>query len=66
MPIEISKRHNLKWENILKGKIEDVILKIVKRKNFNLIIVGRVKKHRLSYLKHKISKKTNCNVLFIV
>lgn len=65
LPGEISRSHDLVWEDILEGKAEDTILRTVKKKNVDLIIIGRVETYRLFSLRHTISRKVSCNVLFI-
>jgi nucleotide-binding universal stress UspA family protein len=64
-PDAISRDHDLHWNAISKGKIEDVILRTVRKKKLDLIIIGRVETYRFFSLRHRILRKASCNVLFI-
>lgn len=64
-PAKIEKRSGVKFNKIVKGDLETEIYKISKNEEFDLIILGRIKKIGFFDLRSKFAKKTKCSVILI-
>lgn len=64
-PDDVAKRFSLTWKKVEEGKFDDIIYKRSKKMDFDLIIIGRVKKRGYFHLRSKFAKKTRCSVLLV-
>jgi K+-sensing histidine kinase KdpD len=64
-PSEITKQYRIKWNDITKEKVDRFIYQKAREENFDLIILGRIKKRGYFHLRSKFAKKTGCSVLLV-
>ena len=64
-PSEITKNYRIKWKEVVEEKVDRFIYQKAREMDFDLIILGRIKKRGYFHLRSKFAKKTDCSVLLV-
>jgi len=64
-PGEISDLFRIKWEDVVNEKVDRFIFSRAKEEEFDLIILGRIRKRGYFHLRSRFAKRTNCSVLLM-
>ncbi|MFO8050149.1 MAG: universal stress protein [Thermoplasmatota archaeon] len=57
--------NRLKWNEVAREKVDSFIYGEAKEEEFDLIILGRIKKRGYFHMRSKFAKRTDCSVLMI-
>ncbi|MEA3559820.1 MAG: universal stress protein [Candidatus Thermoplasmatota archaeon] len=61
----ISSKHRLKWTEISDEKVDSFIYRKAREEDFDLIILGRIRKRGYFHMRSKFAKRTSCSVLLV-
>ena len=64
-PSDLSGDTGLRWREIVRQRMDDYIFRKSKKRDFDLIIIGRMKKRGYFHLRSKFAKRTHCSVLMV-
>ncbi len=64
-PDRVAKKNHITWNEVVEDKVESFIYRKVKKEDFDLIIVGRIKRRKYLHFRSKFAKKTKCSVLLV-
>lgn len=62
---ELSASHRIKWTEVVDEKVDTYIYRKAKEEEFDLIILGRIKKRGYFHMRSNFAKRTDCSVLLI-
>ncbi len=64
-PDHIGRTCRIKWTDIVNDKVDHFIYQKAKEEEFDLIILGRIRKRGYFHMRSKFAKKTKCSVLLV-
>ena len=64
-PAELADEKGLKWREVVNKRLDDFIYRKARKRDFDLIIIGRMKKRGYFHLRSKFAKRTHCSVLMV-
>jgi len=64
-PEQIHREHRIKFKAVVDEKVDRFINEKAEEEDFDLIILGRIKKRGYFHLRSRFAKRTNCSVLLV-